>query len=189
MLMPFGIQANQLPMKDSLEQLEARYGASPGHNIVLIDIEHQQLRLYQQGLVIREYPISSASNGTGNREHSFKTPLGVHRIAKKIGDEAPMGTIFRGRVNTGEIARIITTDLASEEDYVTSRILWLEGLEPGKNKGEGIDSFKRYIYIHGTAEEGRIGQPFSKGCIRMRNTDVIELYDLLETGTLVNILK
>lgn len=189
MLMLTDIQAGQPLMNDTLDQLEARFGVSPGRNIVLIDIGQQQLRLYHNGQAIREYPISSASNGVGNREGSFKTPLGTHRIARKIGDDAPSGTIFRGRVNTGKITEIITTDLAGEEDYVTSRILWLEGLEPDKNKGKGIDSFQRYIYIHGTAEEGRIGRPASKGCIRMRNADVIELYDLLETGTLVDILE
>lgn len=189
MLMSTGTQANQPPMNDHIDQLEARFGASPGHNIVLIDIEQQKLRLYQNGQIAREYPISSASNGVGSQEHSFKTPLGVHRVAQKIGGGAASGTIFRGRVSTGEISNIITTDLTSEKDYITSRILWLEGLEPGKNKGKGVDSFQRYIYIHGTAEEGRIGRPASKGCIRMRNADVIELYDLLEAGTLVDILE
>ena len=176
-------------MQNSNTQLEARFGQSPDNNIVLVNINQQTLHLYRNNELTKSYPISSSKFGIGNQVESFKTPLGVHRVAKKIGDGAPVGTIFKARVNTGKTAEIITTNAASKDDYVTSRILWLEGLEPGKNKGEGIDSFQRYIYIHGTAEEGRIGQPASRGCIRMRNMDVIELFDLLETGTLVNIIE
>ena len=176
-------------MQNSNTQLEARFGQSPDNNIVLVNINQQTLHLYRNNELTKSYPISSSKFGIGNQAESFKTPLGVHRVAKKIGDGAPAGTIFKARVNTGKTAEIITTNAASKDDYVTSRILWLEGLEPGKNKGEGIDSFQRYIYIHGTAEEGRIGQPASRGCIRMRNIDAIELFDLLETGTLVNIIE
>ena len=176
-------------MQNSNTQLEARFGQSPDNNIVLVNIDQQTLHLYHNNKLTKSYPISSSKFGIGNQVESFKTPLGVHRVAKKIGDGAPVGTIFKARVNAGRTAEIITTDAASKDDYVTIRILWLEGLEPGKNKGEGIDSFQRYIYIHGTAEEGRIGQPASRGCIRMRNMDVIELFDLLETGTLVNIIE
>lgn len=176
-------------MQDSNTQLETRFGESPGNNIVLVNIDQQILQLYRNSELIKSYPVSSSKFGIGNRAESFKTPLGAHRIAKKIGGDAPAGTIFKARVNTGRIAEIITTNAPSKEDYVTSRILWLEGLEPDKNKGDGIDSYQRYIYIHGTAEEGRIGEPASQGCIRMRNADVIELFDLLETGTLVNIIE
>ena len=176
-------------MQNSDIQLETHFGQSPGDNIVLVNINQQTLHLYHNGELTKDYPISSSKFGIGNQVESFKTPLGIHRVAQKIGDGAPPGTIFKARVNTGRSAEIITTDAASKDDYVTSRILWLEGLEPGKNKGEGIDSFQRYIYIHGTEEEGRIGRPASQGCIRMRNADVIELFDLLDVGTLVNIIK
>ena len=93
-----------------------------------------------------------------------------------------------GRIFTGEIATIYTDTRRSPTDDITSRILWLEGLEEGINKGEGIDSFKRYIYIHGTSEEGRLGMPASHGCIRMKNKEVIDLFKLIEVGTLVLIL-
>lgn len=93
-----------------------------------------------------------------------------------------------GRVFYGDIATIYTDETKSKTDDVTSRIFWLEGMEKGKNKGEGIDSYKRYIYIHGTSEEGRLGTPASHGCIRMKNKDVIGLYKLIEVGTLVLIL-
>lgn len=188
-LMLLSTQPGHSSMQNSNVQLETRFGQSPGNNIVLVNINQQTLHLYRNNELTKSYPISSSKFGIGNQVESFKTPLGVHRVAKKIGGSAPPGTIFKARVNTGRTAEIITTDAASEDDYVTSRILWLEGLEPGKNKGEGIDSFQRYIYIHGTAEEGRIGKPASRGCIRMHNADVIELFDLLKTGTLINIIE
>jgi len=93
-----------------------------------------------------------------------------------------------GRVFYGQIATLYNDKTKSKTDDVTSRIFWLEGLEIGKNKGEGIDSYKRYIYIHGTSEEGRLGEPASHGCIRMKNKEVIDLYKLIEVGTLVLIL-
>ena len=117
------------------------------------------------------------------------TPTGMHRIAEKIGADAPLGMIFKGRQPTGEIANIVTDDLAGELDLITTRILWLEGLEPGINQGEGFDSHARYIYIHGTPEEGRLGHTVSRGCIRMANRDILELFDLVEPGTLVYIAE
>lgn len=189
LLILLNTQPGHSSMQNSDIQLETQFGKSPGSNIVLVNIHQQTLHLYRNGELIKSYPVSSSKFGVGNREESFKTPLGVHRITKKIGDDAPIGTIFKARINTGRLAEIIKTDAPSKDDYVTSRILWLEGLEPDKNRGDGIDSYQRYIYIHGTAEEGRIGKPASQGCIRMLNADVIELYDLLETGTLVNIIE
>lgn len=184
------VHAGQTVMNESsTKQLETNFGQSPGGNIVLVNIKQQTLQVVHKGEITRNYPISSSKFGIGNQENSFKTPLGVHRIAQKIGDGATSGTIFKARIDTGKIANILTTDASSTEDYVTSRILWLEGLEQDKNKGDDIDSFQRYIYIHGTAEEGRIGTPASRGCIRMRNADVIELFNLLEVGTLVNIIE
>ena len=105
----------------------------------------------------------------------------------KIGSKAPLNTLFVGRVNTNRTAKIISTLNDSDDDYVTSRILWLDGLEEGINKGKGVDSFNRYIYIHGTHEEGLIGTKASHGCIRMFNNDVIKLYNLINKGTKVYI--
>lgn len=172
---------------EQIHLLEQKFGPSPDHMVALVDISSQQLRLYRQGELLRQWPVSTAEKGSGNRQHSFKTPLGAHRVAEKIGAGAEPGTIFRGRENTGELAPIHSDHTRSQEDYVTTRILWLRGLEPGLNQGAGIDSYLRYIYIHGTPEEGRIGSPASKGCIRMRNVDVIRLFELLPTGSLVYI--
>lgn len=184
------VHAGQTVMNESsTQQLETNFGQSPGGNIVLVNIKQQTLQVVHNGEITQDYSISSSKFGIGNQGNSFKTPLGVHRIAQKIGSGAPSGTIFKARIDTGKIANILTSDEPSKEDYVTSRILWLEGLEQGKNKGTNIDSFQRYIYIHGTAEEGRIGRPASQGCIRMRNADVIELFNLLKVGTLVNIVE
>ena len=106
-----------------------------------------------------------------------------------IGQDVPYGGRLIGRVYHGEIYPIYFQDnVIVQEDVVQSRIIWLDGLEEGVNKGAGIDSFQRYIYIHGTPEEWRLGQKASKGCIRMSNKDVIELYSLINAGTLVNIL-
>jgi len=127
----------------------------------------------------RSYVISTAANGMGNRQDTFKTPFGIHRIRQKIGGGEPRGMIFEAREPIGRIARSYNN---SEKDEITSRILWLDGLEDGVNRGGVYDTFARYIYIHGTSDEKRIGQPVSAGCIRMKNDDVIELFD----GVLVN---
>jgi lipoprotein-anchoring transpeptidase ErfK/SrfK len=134
----------------------------------------------EMGRILKTYSISSSSYGTGSQQNSFKTPLGKHEIYKKIGVDLPVNAILKGRVWNGAIANVIKEPIDTDFDHVTSRILWLDGLETGKNKGKGVDSRERYIYIHGTAEEGLIGRPASDGCIRMYNNDVIELFDLVE---------
>ena len=148
--------------------------------LLFVDIDTQSLLHIKKGTVLKKYSISSSYYGTGSRENSFKTPLGRHEIYKKIGNDLPVNAILKGRVWSGAIADIIEEPLDTDFDHVTSRILWLDGLEVGKNKGKGIDSRDRYIYIHGTAEEGLIGKPASDGCIRMYNKDVIELFDLVD---------
>ena len=156
---------------------------------ILVDISQQRLFLLDsRGDLIISYPISSSSYGEGQIENSFKTPLGNHIIKEKIGADAPKNIIFKERINTGRFAEIYHNEYDSEDDHVTSRILWLEGTEEGLNKGGNVDSFYRYIYIHGTPEEGLIGEKASHGCIRMFNQDVIELFSLVEKGTKVNIV-
>ena len=156
---------------------------------ILVDISQQRLFLLDSsGDLIISYPISSSSYGEGQIENSFKTPLGNHIIKEKIGADASKNIIFKERINTGRFAAIYHNDYDSEDDHVTSRILWLEGTEEGFNKGGNVDSFYRYIYIHGTPEEGLIGEKASHGCIRMFNQDVIELFSLVEKGTKVNIV-
>ena len=153
--------------------------------LLYVDIKSQSLFLLKKGQVFKKYIISSSKYGTGNKEGSLQTPLGIHFIKHKIGDDLPFGAILKGRAWSGDIADIITKPFDTEYDHVTSRILWLQGYEDGINKGPGIDSFNRFIYIHGTAEEGLIGRPSSDGCIRMYNDDVIELFNIVLKNTQV----
>ena len=156
---------------------------------ILVDISQQRLFLLDnRGDLVISYPISSSSYGEGQIENSYKTPLGSHIIKEKIGTDASKNIIFKERINTGKFAEIHHVNYDSEDDHITSRILWLEGAEEGFNKGGNVDSFYRYIYIHGTPEEGLIGKKASHGCIRMFNQDVIELFSLVEKGTKVNIV-
>ena len=148
--------------------------------LLFVDIKTQTLTHIEKGTVLKLYKISSSYYGTGSKLNSLKTPLGRHEIYKKIGSNLPINAILKGRVWNGAIADVIKEPIDTEFDHVTSRILWLDGLELGKNKGKGIDSRNRYIYIHGTAEEGLIGTPASDGCIRMYNRDVVELFDLVD---------
>ena len=154
---------------------------------IIVDISEQRLYVLANDIVLESFPISSSKFGEGSTENSFKTPLGMHTIREKIGADAPLNTIFVARINTEKKAEIIHTMEDSDNDFVTSRILWLDGQEQGINRGEGVDSYDRYIYIHGTHEEGLIGIKASHGCIRMFNNDVIELYDMVNKGTKVYI--
>src|SRR5215471_16808725 len=140
-----------------------------------ISIRDQQLTLTRDGATVRSFPISSSRFGIGTQEGSFKTPTGNFRIAQKIGGDMPRGTIFRSRVALGP-----EDPLPSTEDLVMSRILWLDGTDE-----HNANTRDRFIYIHGTKHEGKIGSPASCGCIRMRNEDVVELFDLVDPDTLV----
>jgi lipoprotein-anchoring transpeptidase ErfK/SrfK len=151
---------------------------------VEIKISEQRLCLYSANKIIKSYPVSTSKYGVENRLGSNKTPLGLHQIVSKIGRNAPLGAIFERRRNTGKIAKA-----RNRGDLITTRILRLAGLEKGINKGKGVDSFQRCIYIHGTPEEKLIGRPASHGCIRMKNRDIIELFDLVKRSTLVKIAK
>ena len=150
-----------------------------------VDISEQRLYLIENNLVKASYPISTSKYGEGSIQNSFKTPLGEHSIKEMIGEEAEINTIFTSRINTKRSATIIDQFEDTDNDYVTSRIIWLDGEEEGFNKGGNVDSFRRYIYIHGTHEEGLIGTKASHGCIRMFNYDVIELFNLVNIGTKV----
>ena len=156
--------------------------------LLFVSIDNQKMYHLKDGAIVKKYIISSSEYGTGSEAGSNKTPLGLHKVKEKYGDEIPINGRMIGRVFYGDIANIFSDETKSKTDDITSRILWLEGLEKGKNKGKGIDSFSRYIYIHGTSEEGRLGKPASHGCIRMKNKEVIDLYKLIEVGTLVLIL-
>lgn len=153
---------------------------------LLIKISEQKLFLLKDNKIIKQYSVSTSQYGIGNKLNSNKTPISLHRIISKIGRKAIIGTIFKKRRNTSKIATVYKNK-AKVADLIVTRILRLEGLEPGVNKGIGIDSFKRSIYIHGTPEEWLIGRPASHGCIRMKNRDVIELFNLVKRNTPVYI--
>ena len=158
---------------------------------IVVDISEQKLYLFctynkNQPEEMKVYPVSTSKYGIGNRAGSGKTPLGKHYIKQKIGYSAPKGMIFKARRSTGKIAIM---NRRGAGDLVTTRIMWLKGRERGKNLGRRIDSFKRYIYIHGTAEEKKIGKPASHGCIRMYNSHVIDLFNKVKVGTNVSIRR
>ena len=157
-------------------------------NLVFVSIENQKMYRIQSKDIIETYDISTSKYGIGNQMGSNKTPTGLHKINSKYGHKTPVNGRMIGRVFYGQIAKIFSDTTTSKTDDITSRILWLEGLENRINKGDNIDSYKRYIYIHGTSEEGRIGIPSSHGCIRMKNKDVIDLFNEVAIGTFVLIL-
>lgn len=139
---------------------------------ILVSIPDQRLDLLEEDQIVRSFPVSTSAYGLGFEPGSLKTPTGRFRIGEKIGDGAPLGSVFRSRIPTGEIGRE-----DQPEDLVQTRILWLEGLEEAN-----ANTRDRYIYIHGTNHEGSIGRPASHGCVRMRNGDVVELFELVEAG-------
>ncbi len=151
---------------------------------IRINVGEQKLYLQnEQGAAEREYPVSTSRYGVGNENGSEKTPLGLHRIKDKIGGSMPINMVMVGREPMGLLEDCINDGIELPEDVITSRIMWLEGMEPGRNQGGYVDTYNRYIYIHGTSEEDRIGTPASIGCIRMLNEDVVELYRLVDIGT------
>jgi lipoprotein-anchoring transpeptidase ErfK/SrfK len=174
--------ASMFELRASRESIGRVLGAVPDRYLA-VATEHQRLYVVDKGKIDRSYAVSTSSRGTGNREGSLQTPRGVHRVCEKYGAGAPIGRVFRDRIDTGEDWPIGKRG----ENLILTRILRLEGLEEGVNKGPGIDSYERYIYIHGTNNEHRIGQPFSQGCVCMMNADVVELYDLIAEGTIVHI--
>ncbi len=154
------------------------------HADILIDLESQTLALPKLN---KFYLISSGLNGIGEQENSGKTPRGWHTVAQKIGEDLPINAVLKGRQWTGEIYDAELGALNPERDWILSRILWLSGLEAGFNRGEGCDTFNRYIYIHGTPDSEPMGIPKSHGCIRMNSQQVKEIFDLVEEGALVYI--
>jgi len=155
----------------------------PQELFLVVSIETQTLLVCRNDTIVERYNASTSRFGIGNRENSFKTPPGVHRIKEKFGAGAPPGRIFRDREDTGE-----DWDHSQNGDnLILTRILRLEGLEEGINKGAGVDSYERYIYIHGTGREDLIGTPLSQGCVCMRNHDIIRLFETVKEGTLVYI--
>jgi UDP-N-acetylmuramate--alanine ligase len=157
--------------------------ADPQELFLVVSIEKQTLLVCANSTIIERYNASTSRFGIGNRENSLKTPPGIHRIKEKYGACAPAGRVFRDREDTGED----WDHKQNGDNLILTRILRLEGLEQGINKGAGVDSYERYIYIHGTGREDLIGTPLSHGCVVLRNHDVIRLFDIVKEGTLVYI--
>lgn len=148
-----------------------------------VDFATQTLRLTDDGVMLREYPVSTGANGPGEIQGSGCTPRGRHIIRAKIGDGLPAGAVLRARRWTREIWSPELDSRHPGRDWILSRILWLSGTEVGRNRFGCVDTFRRYIYLHGTPDLAALGRPASHGCVRMRNEDVIELFDLVCAGT------
>jgi len=155
-----------------------------------ISIARQCLTLFDdQGRVIRSYAVSTSRNGAGERNGSFCTPRGAHIIRAKIGTDQLVNTVFVRRRPTGEIYTAALGEQFPERDWILTRILWLSGCEPGFNRLGEVDTMRRYVYIHGSPDSVEMGRPGSIGCIRMRNAELIELFDQVPGGTRVDILE
>ena len=153
-----------------------------------ISVARQTLQLlHDDGQLIKAYTISSAAKGVGEQMGSYQTPRGQHRIRARIGDGLPLGAVLRGRRPTGEICTPQLMQAQPDRDWILTRILWLCGEESGKNRGCQVDTMRRYVYIHGTPDSVMLGVPGSHGCIRMRNTDMVDLFDRVPVGTPVSI--
>jgi L,D-transpeptidase YbiS len=156
---------------------------------IFVHLDAQTLDLLDGDRVVASFPVSTGSNGPGEERDSGCTPRGRHRIRLRIGDGCPANAVFVGRRPTGEI---YSPDLATAEpdrDWILTRILWLTGAESGRNRGGRVDTLRRYIYIHGCPDSAPLGHPLSHGCIRMRNADLLALFDRVQAGTVVDIVE
>ncbi|TMH23047.1 MAG: L,D-transpeptidase [Betaproteobacteria bacterium] len=154
---------------------------------VEISIPEQSLALFENGREIQRYVVSTSRNGPGERQGSFCTPRGEHIVRAKIGAGQPLSTVFVRRRPTGEIWTPEMAERFPGRDWILTRILWLSGCEPGRNRMGEVDTMRRYIYIHGSPDAVEMGKPGSIGCIRMRNPDILELFELVPAGTAVSI--
>lgn len=161
-----------------------RLGRKPTRHVLWINVGRQELvhfRLDRSGKVgsDKRFTASTSRFGTGQQENSNRTPLGLHRIARRIGKGLPAGAVLKSRVYQGYVWN------GKPKDTITSRILWLDGLEPAVNRGGKVDSFKRYIYIHGTGDQGTLGKPMTCGCTHLADKDLLPLFNVVRVGTLV----
>jgi L,D-transpeptidase YbiS len=154
---------------------------------IRIDAAKQELSLLDGDRVIKRYAVSTAKNGLGEKNGSFCTPRGRHIIRAKIGAGQPLGTVFVRRRPTGEVWTPEMHAKYPGRDWILTRILWLSGKEPGKNRLGDVDTMRRYIYIHGSHDLAEMGKPGSIGCVRMRNKEIVELYELVPPYTAVEI--
>lgn len=179
-------------MKELLERARekcASLGCKPPERVIVVSIARQLLGFYRGDCLVKSHVISTSRRPPSNVRDSLGTPRGLHEIAERIGAGAPPGIVFQARVSTGRHYSEFPAD-EQAKNLITTRILWLRGLEPGVNAGtnaagEVVDTHARYVYIHGTNHEEQLGTPASSGCVQMRNLDLIELYDEVRAGDLV----
>lgn len=179
-------------MENPIERVNkacARLGIKPADRILHVRISTQTMQFLKHGTLVKSYVISTSRRPPSNVKDSLGTPRGLHTIAERIGAGQPPGMVFKARVPTGRHFRELPA-AATEPNLITSRILWLRGLEPGMNAGTNpagaiVDTHARYIYIHGTNHEDQLGTPQSAGCVLMRNVEIVELYDQVRRGDLV----
>jgi hypothetical protein len=164
-------------------------GIKQTDRVLFVRIGTPALQFYRRRVLVKSYLVSTSKRPPSNIANSLGTPTGLHAIAERIGAGQPAGMVFKSRVPTGRHFSEVAQDGKPTGNLVTSRILWLRGLEPGVNSGGDVDTHQRYIYVHGTHREDEIGKAMSAGCVLMRNADVIELYDEVRTGDLVWIAR
>ncbi|MEX0730038.1 MAG: L,D-transpeptidase [Aquisalimonadaceae bacterium] len=160
-------------------------GNVPDSRWLKVDLNAQSVELRQGERLLQHYPVSTAAAGPGERDGSGCTPRGWHVIRARIGEGCPSGAVFKGRRWTGEIWTPVLMERQPGRDWILTRILWLSGLERGYNRLGNVDTMRRFIYFHGCPDSLPLGVPGSKGCIRMRNADVLELHDRVPAGTRV----
>lgn len=161
-----------------------RLGIKPGERVLVVRIGTATLQFYCKGALVKSYAISTSKRPPSNVKNSLGTPRGLHEIAERIGAGQPPGMVFKARVPTGRHFSEVP-GAENEANLITSRILWLRGLEPGVNRGGDVDTYERYVYIHGTNHESRLGEPMSSGCVLMANREIVELYEEVRAGDLV----
>lgn len=150
--------------------------------VIDIDVDKQQLSLLQGDSILASYAVSTAKNGVGQKNGSECTPAGWHTIRAKIGSDANENAVFVARRDTGEVFNEELRQQFPERDWILTRILWLSGLEQGKNRGGEVDTMRRYIYIHGCPDSDSFSMPSSHGCVKMRNKDIIQLFNKVNAG-------
>ena len=153
-----------------------RLGIKPAARLLVVRLGPQTLQFFQAGRLVKSYPVSTSQRPPSNVKDSLGTPRGLHEIAERIGDGQPPGMVFKSRVPTGRHFSEFP-DAGANRNLITTRILWLRGLEPGVNRGGDVDTHARYVYLHGTNHEDRIGERMSAGCVLLRSLDLIALYD------------
>lgn len=181
------MNADERRCEDRAGSADRGWLAADGGRRIVVDLSAQTLELREGSESLGRWPVSTAANGPGELLGSGCTPRGRHRVRIRIGEGCPTGTVFVGRRPTGEVYGPELEARFPGRDWILTRILWLTGLEPGRNRGGRVDTLRRFIYIHGCADAAPLGVPCSHGCIRMRSADLIALFDLTPAGTLVEI--